>query len=115
MPDFGSFLTQDKPPLGTFNYLILNGTGMTPRAIAFLATQPITSLIVCSQAGLGARQSKEALLTWATQQGWPRGDIDYKWQGFEDYNHKLMQQPGLLAATAVPSSGPGLKTTPKTS
>ncbi|MBO0952957.1 hypothetical protein [Fibrella forsythiae] len=110
LPDFGSFLTVDKPPVGTFNYLILNGTGMTAKATEFLATQPPGSLIICSQAGGGANKSKEALLTWAATQGWQIGDIDHKWQGYGDYNEKLMASQKL-----VPSAlSSRLKTTPKT-
>ncbi|NID13430.1 hypothetical protein [Fibrivirga algicola] len=82
LPDFGSFLTLDRPPTGTFNYLVLNGTGMTAKAIAFLETLPVGSLIVCSQAGEGAATVKAALLAWAARQGWQHGDIDHKWRSF---------------------------------
>ncbi|MBO0953014.1 hypothetical protein [Fibrella forsythiae] len=94
MPDFGSFLTVDRPPVGTFNYLILNGTGMTTRATEFLATQPPGSLILCSQADPGAQRVKKTLLAWAIAQGWQTGDIDHKWQGHQDYNAWLMAGSG---------------------
>jgi len=113
LPDFGSFLTLDRPPMGTFNYVVLNGTGMTAKAMAFLATQPVGSLIICSQAGEGAATAKAALLAWAAQQGWQRGDMDHKWQGFGDLNEKLMHQQGLGQITQPVLGRSALRNTPK--
>ena len=95
LPDFCTFLTVDKPPINTYHYLILNGTGLTHRAVEYLTTQPTGSLIICSQAGLGGQHSKQALVEFATQAGWAYGDMDQRWQGFTDYNEKHMSALGL--------------------
>ncbi len=95
LPDFCTFLTLDKPPINTYHYLILNGTGLTHRAVEYLATQPRGSLIICSQAGKAGQHSKQALVEFATLAGWACGDMDQRWQGFTDYNEKHMSSLGL--------------------
>ncbi len=113
LPDFCTFLTLDKPPYGTFNFLILNGTGLTGKAIEYLAQQKPTSLIVCSQAGEGAKKSKKALVTWSADKGWAGGEIDYRWEGFEDYNAKLMHDKAFQTVANSSQSKRTLKSTPK--
>ena len=95
LPDFCTFLSVDKPPINAYHYLVLNGTGLTSRALEYLATQPRGSLIICSQAGGAGQQSKQALVEFAAQAGWACGDMDHRWQGFRDYNEKHMSALGL--------------------
>jgi|GEM_PF-643028 len=113
LPDFCTFLTLKKPEYGLFNFLILNGTGLTGRAIAYFQQQPPTRVTICSQAGVGGQQSKRQLSQWLTENGVEGSDMDEEWQGFEDYNAKRMSDQSVSVVGEETKPKRGLRATPK--
>ncbi|MCE6993122.1 hypothetical protein [Dyadobacter sp. CY323] len=121
MIDFCTFLTIDKPPIGTYNYLIVNGDAMIGRAAEgnkpeiighaerFIETIPPgtmihyphddswkngikTDLPIEKNSGLRAFNR---LLDFVTHLGWGGGDMAYKYDGFKDWNEKREKDLGL--------------------
>lgn len=112
MPDFGTFLSIEKPAPGTYHYLILNGAGMTDQAIEHLKEQPKASLIQCPQKGGAGDISKEKLFNFVNENGWTGGDIEYRYEGFDDYNEWLMADRKLTGNMIQPGqSKPGYNPT----
>lgn len=114
MPDFGTFLSLDKPEIGTYHYLILNSTSMTDQAIEYLKQQPAGTLVQCPQKGEAGEKAKEKLFQFANEFGWSGGDIEYRFEGFDDYNDYHMAQLRLNSGMFSPvSSLTGFNPIPK--
>ncbi|MCE7073704.1 toprim domain-containing protein [Dyadobacter sp. CY327] len=109
MPDFGTFLSVDKPPKGTYHYIILNSTSMTDQAIDYLKQQPRSTLIQCPQKGEAGDIAKEKLFKFANENSWGGGDIEYKFEGYGDYNEFHMAQLNLGKTVATPQNVPNFK------
>lgn len=104
VPDFGTFLSLDKPEPGTYHYMILNSTAMTDQAIEYLKQQPRGTLIQCPQAGEAGEKSKEKLFEFVNENGWTGGDIQYRYEGHGDYNEWHMAHLNLSKGTVSPSN-----------
>jgi hypothetical protein len=102
MPDFGTFLSLDKPEKGTYHYLILNSTAMTDQAIEYLKQQSAGTLIQCPQKGDAGEISKQKLFDFVNENGWSGGDIEYRYEGYGDYNEGHMAKLNLSKGVVSP-------------
>lgn len=112
LPDFGTFLTLRRPKVNDVNLLIMNGTGMTGAAIAYLETKPAGVLTLCPQHGSqGSMASCEAFRQFVTDHGWAGGEVAYP-KAFEDYNSWHMSVKGIGGGQGGQDAKAGLEQTP---
>lgn len=101
LPDFGTFLSLEKPENGTYHYLILNSTAMTDKAIEYLKQQQRSTLIQCPQSGEAGETCKRKLIDFVDKNSWSGGDIAYRYEGYGDYNEYHMAQLKLHSGKVV--------------
>jgi hypothetical protein len=116
MMDFGTFLTVDNPPIGVYNYLIINGDGLvghseTPdrpevfgAAERYLETVEPGHMIHYPHTDLSGQRAYQRMLDFTVGKGWAGGDRAHLYDGFKDWTEKRERELGL---DRVASPGPG--------
>ena len=111
MIDFCTFLSVDKPPVGAYNYLIINSDSLVGKAMAYLEGLPAgfmvhyphddLALIRKINPSLAATmrnsglEAYHKLLDFLSAQGWISGNKSYLYTGFKDWTEAREQQLGL--------------------
>ena len=117
-PDFYTYLTWSSKKANSSNpnaasYLILNGTGMTAKAVEFLQTYPFRYVAIWSQYGEGGQKVEDELLDYLSGQNCVAGPTKDLYEGYGDFNEWYMAQNKPANAAIKPNSHPSLKPTPK--
>ena len=107
--DFCTFITVDKPPIGAYNYLIINSDSLVDKAIAYLDGLPAGFMIHYPHGDESGQRAYYKLVDFLTSHGWMGGDKAYLYSGFKDWTEAREQQLGLTT-TFIQSS---LPSTPK--
>ncbi|MCF0075479.1 hypothetical protein LZD49_33685 [Dyadobacter sp. CY261] len=110
MIDFCTFLCLDKPPIGTYNYLIVNGDGLVEKAEKVIESLPVGTMIHYPHSDLSGQKAYQRLLQFATDLGWGGGDRAHLYEGFKDWTEKRENELGLdRKVVATPQGVPGFK------
>ena len=108
--DFGTFLTIDKPPIGTYHYLIINSDSLVDKAIGYLDSMPASYMIQYPHMDESGQRAYHKLLHFLANQEWGRGERSELYQGFKDWTEAREVQLGLTLSAVSPSA---IKKTPK--
>jgi hypothetical protein len=94
-PDFYTYLTWNSKKINSINpaaesYLILNGTGMTAKAIKFLQAYPFKYVAIWSQYGEGGKKMEDELLANLRDQDCVASSTKEMYKGYNDFNEWYM-------------------------
>ncbi|WP_138485387.1 hypothetical protein [Dyadobacter bucti] len=84
MIDFCSFITIDQPPIGTYNYLVINGDGLVGKAQEFIRNIPVGTMIHYPHRDISGQKAFHKLLDYMTTLGWSGADRAHLYEGFKD-------------------------------
>ncbi|GAB3901519.1 hypothetical protein [Spirosoma agri] len=93
--DFCTFITVDKPPIGAYNYLIINSDSLVDIAIAYLDGLPAGFMIHYPHMDESGQRAYHKLVDFLTTHGWMGGDKADLYPGFKDWTEAREQQLGL--------------------
>jgi hypothetical protein len=93
--DFCTFITVDKPPIGAYNYLIINSDSLVDKAIAYLADWPAGFMIHYPHADESGQRAYQKVVDFLANQGWMNGDKAHLYTGYKDWTEAREQQLGL--------------------
>lgn len=93
--DFCTFLTVDKPPVGAYNFLIINSDSLVDKAILYLDSIPAGFMIHYPHADESGQRAYHKLVDFLVGQGWSCGDKAYLYSGFKDWTEAREKQLGL--------------------
>lgn len=95
MIDFCTFLTIDKPPVGAYNYLIVNGDGLIEKAEQFLEPLDPGFMIHYPHSDPSGQKAYARLLQFTVDNGWSGGDRAHIYEGFKDWTEAREKALGL--------------------
>ena len=109
MIDFGTFLTVDKPPIGTYNYLIINSDSLVGyreagserpevKGVAerFIETVPVPGWMVhYPHNDASGQRAYHSLLEFLNCLDWGAGDRAHLYEGSKDWTEAREKQLGL--------------------
>ena len=116
--DFGTFLSVDQPPMGAYNYLIVNGDGLAHKAVAYLDTLPQGGSMAHypHQDVSGSGQKVyQTLVDFTAGKDWHNQNMASKYGGFKDWTAKreielaLAQQPAGVSGISSLRQTPNLR------
>ena len=113
MIDFCTFLTVDKPPVGAYNFLIVNSDSLIDKATAYLEGMPAGFMVHYPHSDPSGQTAYNKMLNFLAGEGWNGGDRAYLYDGFKDWTEAREHQLGLSDSFAQPAIRSVVKSTPK--
>ncbi|MCC5611291.1 hypothetical protein LC612_32230 [Nostoc sp. CHAB 5834] len=106
--DFGTFITVDKPPVGAYNYLIINSDSLVDKAIAYLDGWPAGFMIHYPHTDESGQRAYQKLVDFLAGQGWMNGNKAQLYAGCKDWTEAREKQLGLTTPVVklLPQSTP---------
>jgi hypothetical protein len=100
--DFCTFITVDKPPIGAYNYLVINSDSLVDKAIAYLDSLPAGFMIHYPHGDESGGRAYQKLVDFLTSHGWMSGDKAHLYTGFKDWTEAREHQLGLSTQFVQP-------------
>jgi hypothetical protein len=113
MMDFLTFISNDNPPMGYYNFMLIHGDGLADRAVEFLQNMKPSFMAHYTHQDANGNGQRAALEVMAALPDWQAGDMSHKYEGYKDLNEWHMDKQGLLYMPSAGISRPAPRVSPK--
>lgn len=93
--DFLTFITIDRAPAGTYNFIVIHGDAMIGKAAEYLHDMPPGHMEHYMHMDASGNGQRAALDLMGELPSWGGGDMAYQYEGFKDLNAWHMHQLGI--------------------
>lgn len=113
MMDFLTFITTDKQPAGTYNFIVMHGDAMVGKALEYLHDMPPANMVHFPHIDPNGNGQRAMYDLMGELRGWGGGDMAHLYEGFKDLNERHMYDLGLDYRPAAGSPKPAGRYKPR--